>query len=228
MAFWTLEIEIIFSLIFPFLVIIINRFGLKKTALFIFSSSLSIRVFGSYTSFIFDYANPIKDCIFARLDDFLLGMIICYIYFKKSNILKKIEDKKVLKILIPICIITACLIVDLKQNKQLEYIFLMAFINNLLQIAFGLLIISCLIRKDKFIVMFFENYFLRLIGVMCYSLYSWNMLIIGKINWGIMYDIPDFFLTLMIIFLLSAFTFRFIEFREENNLKKLFLINTDG
>ena len=54
---------------------------------------------------------------------------------------------------------------------------------------------------------------LQMLGLMCYSIYLWHMIILNRI--GLSYYYP------LVVLFLSALTYRYVEFGAERNWKKL-------
>ena len=79
LVLWTLGLEIWFSILFPFLLMTIDRFGLRRTVTVTLALSLLTRFVGIGESFRVPHytVNYVKDSILGRLDDFVLGMAAC-------------------------------------------------------------------------------------------------------------------------------------------------------
>src|SRR6218665_2731227 len=84
---WSLGIEVLFSLIFPLLLIGIAKQGIYKITIATFIVSLLTRIYASFSPEydVAPHLNMIKDSLLGRLDDFLLGMLICYWFVTDWN-----------------------------------------------------------------------------------------------------------------------------------------------
>ena len=218
-VFWSLAVEIWFSILFPILIFFINRFSIYKVALFIFLLSIIIRFVGTYNAWDINlHVNPIKDSVLARLDDFLLGMIICKLFYDKNMLFKY---NSTFLLFISLCfILLGCIIWDYVGFFNLNRIFI-PFTNNFFQIGFLFLIIVCL-KGNNLVYNFFTNRMLRLAGVMCFSLYSWHTLVHTDIS---AYTIINLLVRYLFIFIISAITYRYIEYGKERGWRKLFLLD---
>jgi peptidoglycan/LPS O-acetylase OafA/YrhL len=223
---WSLGIEIWFSIIFPFLIIAIKKYGMLNILFIVLIVSLLTRIIGN--SAIYDignpFLNPVKDSLLGRLDEFLWGIFVCYIYVNKIELISKLNVKIALLISI-IMISISCLLWDY-INLNLLTRSIIPFINIISDIGFVMLILSLLRIKNGVIKYIFTNYLLQLFGVMCYSLYIWHGIIgIVILNILVEYNFQNFIIYCCIVFIFSSFSYRFIEFRHEPNIKKLFLLD---
>lgn len=224
---WSLGIEVWFCLLFPFLMLSITKYGIIKTLVWVLLFSLTIRVVGTFfmpesleTGSGNFYLNPIKDSILGRLDDFLWGIAACYVYTQKPEQLTRPKSMLILSIGF---ITLACWLWDYAYLGKINYHF-SAFINIIFDIGAFLLILSLLIMKKSFIRWLFSNTIIQLLGAMCYSLYLWHFPILQTAI--PFYSIKTLSLYFIMLFLLSCFSYRFIEFRHEPDYKKLFLFKS--
>jgi len=171
---WSLIVEIWFSISFPFLVLLIKRYSFRKVIITIFLVALIIRFISIYSSVSQTEENTIKDFFLARIDDFMVGMLICKIYIQRQEI---INQKRFSYFMIGITsLLIGCLIWDLKFKGRLPNIAVI-FTNNFFQLGFGLLIIyglniSTFLNK----ILIFRP--LQWIGLICFSIYIWHELMI--------------------------------------------------
>src|SRR5215471_12040963 len=81
--FWTLMLEIWFSISLPALMIAAVRFGYWRVFAAAAATALIIRLVGmqlSFPAFPGPYINPLKDSVPARIDDFVVGMVVAKLY----------------------------------------------------------------------------------------------------------------------------------------------------
>ncbi|MEH6584118.1 MAG: acyltransferase [Halioglobus sp.] len=219
---WSLALELWFSLLFPLVVFLFNRFGYKIVVSAVVIISLGTRIYGLDESFQLrgtDYLNPVRDSIFGRLDDFVLGMLCCYVCV--SNRVKFITTYNAYLFTLTgfILGLAACLLWDsvVLERSSLGTV---PYINIVLNIAFFLVVVS-LYRSNNLLNRLCENWPIMLLGMMCYSLYVWHGVILMSIMRLGMKDfgLPAFFLALLVIGTLS---YRYIEFGHIRDSKRLF------
>jgi peptidoglycan/LPS O-acetylase OafA/YrhL len=214
--FWTLAIELWYSAAFPLIIYLIYKKGLKSVMLYIFVIALVFRIPGAYFEFGNYHINPLKDFFLARFDDFLVGILIAYLFTKG-----KLPSGKWLYFTFAIPLLIACVLWDLRVQNKLP-LMVVPFINYLAQIGFGSLIVLAL-ANGSVIAKVFNLYAFRLLGVMCFSLYCWHGLLITQDyvdNPFYGSRIAEFWILLLI---LSAFTYKYIEFPKAD-WRRLFLL----
>lgn len=216
--FWSLLIEIYFSAALPLILISIYKFGLKKTALATIAISLSLRLVGAYFEFGAIHQNPVKDFFISRFDDFIAGMVVCYLYANG----KLPKNTKICLASGIAMILIAAFIWDLRLQNQIPK-FLVAFTNNFTNIGFSLVLIAALQSKG-FIKSFLSIWPLRIIGAMCFSIYCWHGLLIGPQLLENPLNLTNQLSFWIALAGLSAFTYRYVEFPQEKSLRKLFLM----
>lgn len=220
---WSLGIEVWFSIVFPFLILAIDKFGIHKVLITTLIVALITRIIGNDEIFSIEgpYLNPVRDSLPGRLDEFLLGMFLCYLYTNKHELITKIQASTPFVVGIVMITIASMLwdyVIIEKVSRNI-----IPYINIVLDIGLFSLTLSLLIMKPSVIRWFFSNYFVQLLGVMCYSLYIWHGLAIANIvtRYDAVHIIGYFAMT----FTLAAFTYRYIEFGREPDWRKLFLID---
>lgn len=220
---WSLGIEVWFSVIFPFLIISIRKFGIYKVLVIVLVASLVTRIIGNAEIYNIGspLLNPVKDSLLGRLDEFLWGMFLCYVYVNKREWSTKTPTS--IPLLAGITMITlACFSWDYVRLKILTHGFI-PYINPILDIGFVLLAWSLLIMKDNPIRWLFSNYFVQLLGVMCYSIYIWHGLAIKPLI--LEYDAVQIIIYYCFALLIASLSYRFIEFGHDPNWRKLFLLD---
>ena len=226
LVLWSLGIEVWFSILFPLLVVCIKKYGVMRVLFAVLIISLATRIIGNNTQYAVGtpYLNPVKDSLLGRLDEFLWGIFICFVYVNHLH-----------KIIKPwICtLFTVGLVMIFLSSLSWDYVilkilpsFIIPFINIILDIGFVMLTIALLAMKDNAIKWLFAHHFIQLLGVMSYSLYIWHYNAIPYIVTS--FDIPHLSLYFTSVFILSCFNYRYIEFGKNKDIKALFLLKSAG
>ncbi len=215
---WSLGIEIWFSVLFPLVVILLRRFGWLSIILMVGWLALMIRYYGSTLGYQSPYINPVKDNIFGRLDDFLVGMFICHLFVSGS-----IKRPVTLFILGIVTLLISCIVWDLiAMNRVGPWIEALA--HNGIQLATAGIMLGLLGSKNLWLTWLFELRAIQVLGMMTYSLYVWHgvsLFILKDQRSPVMLG-AYFFLLLA----LSTLTYRYVEFRSVKDWRKLFLIKS--
>jgi peptidoglycan/LPS O-acetylase OafA/YrhL len=215
-SFWSLMVEIWFSVVFPFLLLAIRRYRLAVVVLPILVLAIVIRIVGAYVPFSDIHTNPVKDFFVARMDDFLAGILLAWAYAHNKLPLR---HSSLMFVAGWMTIITTAFLWDLRM-QGLVPLFAVAFFNNLSQVGFGLILVSVLqLGWSRDLVSIWG---LRVLGAMCFSVYCWHGLLITP---NLRLDPFNLVAQLQYWFalaLLSSLTYRFIEFPNERSLAKLF------
>lgn len=208
---WSLVIEIWFSVIFPFVVKLINKFGFKKVLITVFISALVLRFLGTFMSFEYLNINPIKDFFLARLDDFVLGMFIVFAFVKYKSKFENLKKYNLSFLLLSIfSLFAGMLIYELVDRARIPN-YTLAFMNNFYQLGFGLLTVVAL-NATGILKKIFMLTPVRIVGVMCYSIYIWHVSLIPLLLQQV--TIPNLIIYFVFLGVISFITFRYIEYRK--------------
>ncbi len=215
-SFWSLMVEIWFSVLFPFLLLALRRFPWVGVVLPILILAILVRIVGAYFPFADNHTNPVKDFVVARMDDFLAGMILASLYAQH----KLPEQHNGLMFVAGwTTIIATAFCWDLRMQGIVP-LFAVAFFNNLSQVGFGLILVSVL--QSGWPRVMVSIWGLRVLGAMCFSVYCWHGLLITPVLQLEPFNLVAQFQYWCALILLSSLTYRFIEFPEERSLAKLF------
>jgi len=220
---WSLGLEIWFSVVFPFLLIAINRYGIYRVFVAVLAVSLATRMAGNAEMFQIGnpIINPVKDSLLGRLDEFLWGMFACYLYVQKPEAIKRYSTA--LMFLGGVILVTlGCFLWDYVRLDLLSRQ-IVPFINLVVDLGFALLALSLLVMQKSPVRWLFSNYFIQLMGVMCYSLYVWHGVAVARII--TVYDAGHVLLYFVLVFLLAALSYRYIEFGHRADARRLFLLD---
>ena len=185
--------------------------------------SLATRIIGNAEVFQIGnpIINPVKDSLLGRLDEFMWGMFACYLFVQRPETLKRYSTA--LPFLGGAILVTlACFLWDYVRmdllNRQI-----VPFINLLVDLGFVLLTLSLLMMRAGPLRWLFSNYCIQLLGVMCYSLYVWHGVAVARII--TVYDAAHVLLYFVLVFLLAALSYRYIEFGHRADARRLFLLD---
>ena len=227
---WSLGIEIWFSIIFPLLVYLARRIGIGRLTIAVLVVSLGTRLLGEHVyagggpCF---YLDPIKDSVIGRLDDFVLGMLLCHLFLKRGPLG---SVKAVLACLFgALGLYLACCFWDLVAATPAAVGAPTAprpappFLNNLVGVSMFTLSYGALSLRAAPLRFLFTNGPLQILGMMCYSIYLWHGIAIFKLFTSHAdYDLVPLCAKVVLILLFSALTYRYVEFGWEKNWKRLF------
>ena len=226
---WSLGIEIWFSILFPLIVVGIRKLGMYPILFISIVLALLVRIYGIDPEFRGAnpslLINPVKDSIFARLDDFVVGMFCCYLCY--SVAFSKLKNWHYWIMFISgICLYTiACVVWDLALLKKLDY-GVVVYTNLLLSSGFCLVTLA-LFKSSKKIVRLIRIWPMRVMGMMCYSLYVWHGLLMIAVfaprNW--VFDVKGVVIFYLLLFFFCALSYRYIEFGHVKSTRKLFAIS---
>ncbi|HBS47675.1 TPA: hypothetical protein DEO28_04925 [Candidatus Dependentiae bacterium] len=217
---WSLIIEIWFSLLFPFILFLINRFPFKKIGILIFLISLFIRLVGCFYLPDWSGPNPITDSFLGRLDDFFLGFVICKLYYENNKIFSYRSWALFASGIF--LFFVASLVGDLAWMGRIS-LYGRAFMYNFTQLSFFCLIVSAFNLKSS-INYFFRVWPLRILGAMCFSIYVWHYMLVNTFCLLKNFNITNFLIYMFFMLSFSALSYRYIEFGKEKSLKKIFLL----
>lgn len=214
---WSLAVEVVFSILFPFLLFGFRRIGVRWITLAVFIVALLVRCYatsvrlGPPTSLEF-----LKDSPFARLDDFVLGMAVCHVYIKG----RKLAPWAALT-----CLLVGFALVfvsavgwDNVELKALSY-GTAAYLHIFTNVGFGAILLGFL-NAPSIVRRLMTLPPLQLCGMMCYSLYIWHMYGINLA--GPQWPASHTAYAIFLVFVFSAMTYRYIEF-PRTPLRKLFV-----
>ncbi len=225
---WSLGIEIWFSILFPFLVLAIDKYGMKKIIVFVFLLSLAVRIVGNAFEY-FDvgsiYVNVLKDSLFGRLDDFLTGMFLCTVLARNDRFQTGRWNPKILFAAGILLIVLASTCWDYIAFK-LASKHIAPFINNILQAGFSCLVLALLSMRVGFLRTLFDNRLIQMIGMMCFSLYIWHGMVIKLVNFLVGRPIPFYLWAaccLAVLICVALLTYRYVEFGHIKDGKRLFV-----
>ncbi len=214
---WSLLLEIWFSVFFPILIYLIQKSSLEKVTVAIVVMSFLVRVVGIFYSD--EHINPIKDSVFGRMDDFMIGMYLVKIYYTGASV----KLRPLWYAFAFTCLLGAWVLWDIRFFYHLPA-YVVPALNNLLQIGFAGIML-CSLQKGSLFNKLFSNRALQVCGLMCFSLYVWHILFMNSFKLPIPVSL-NYLLYLVFTFVISALTYRYVEFSGVKEWRKLFLLES--
>ncbi len=222
---WSLGVEIWYSALLPFLLLAMGRAGIRKTLLWTIGFSAIIHAIG--LAALHDHKIPlnvISDSLPGRLSDFCIGMLAAYGWVR----VPALKRHGPLLLALTVVLLASMLLAiaawragDLPPWSQTFWSLGFAAGVARLILALQQPETAPIVRRAL------EFAPLQVIGMMCFSIYIWHWLLLhavttlhGSADWVFT---GKFGVYLVLLLLISAFSYRFIEFGHVG-VTKLFLI----
>jgi peptidoglycan/LPS O-acetylase OafA/YrhL len=207
---WSLGVEIWFSVLFPLLVWLAARYSLVTLLIGTATTGILVRAIGyadrvpalsSGTTYF------LSNSVLGRLDDFVFGMLAAGLYaarVKTGGVARwwAVATAAVLTIAV-------CRLWSMSARHEIPVVWASLF-SLPLNVAFVLIIQE--MAGWPALAAVFENWTLRLIGMMCYSIYLWHGIVLIRFPETNRLQPGPYSTYLSIVFVLSWFTYRYIEF----------------
>jgi len=210
-VFWSLGIEVWLSLTFPLLIALWGRFGPHRVLVGACMVGLLVRVVGVHVHAA-DVGdawgfNVIRDSFAGRIDEFVVGMFVADRYARRDHA----RSGRAL-FAGGVIFLAGTWLWDwtLAGTIAMKW---SAFYNDVVDLGIGLLLWGSLTTRSRAVRRFLENWPLQITGAMCYSLYVWHPYVITRVHGPAL---------LLVLFLVAAMSYRFIEFRHEPHWRALF------
>lgn len=218
-ALWSVGTEVLFSLIFPLLVTLAERIGLTRLLGFTIVFSLCVRLLRRiYYPVFFGPDWVIDALLIGRLDEFVIGMWLArsYVAGQWPHGRRVLPLVATALLVVASCGFAGCL------DKQIRAEWT-AVLNNVLDIALVLFVVAALSNGSLF-GRLLRFRVLQVFGMGCYSVYLWHLPVLRALQ----IDLGGAGVIRIACFIgatvfLSAMTYRFVEFRNVNSWRQLFL-----
>jgi peptidoglycan/LPS O-acetylase OafA/YrhL len=214
---WSLGVEVHYSVVFPFVLWVVRRWGLYPVTL----ATLAVRHAGVYhPSYVHGWAiGWVKDSLPGRLDDFLVGMVACDLWLRRREAMAAWSGPLLVVSFLTLAL--TCYVWEYQFLYRLP-VGVVPWVNNLAQVAFLAMILGAL-GAEGWVRRFFEAWPLQVLGMMCYSLYVWHIMVQHRVWEGSPTADPVRLLAYAaLLALISALTYRYVEFGSERDWRKLF------
>lgn len=203
--FWSLMLEIWFSILIPVLIIAATRFGYRRVLAIAIAVALLVRLVGTQLPFATVLQNPVKDSVLGRIDDFMIGVVVARLYV--GGQLR--ETPRWLFALGIMFVVVSALGWDLTLQGNLPAA-TRAFLNLATSSGFACVLMSCLGERSRGAVLLSWRP-LRVAGAMCFSLYCWHYWVMQATNPNSL-QIKAGVTFLLITAGVSLLSYKFIEF----------------
>jgi peptidoglycan/LPS O-acetylase OafA/YrhL len=215
---WSLNIEIWFSALFPTLILVVLRHGMRRPLVVVFVVALAVRIIGARFPTLNPNIDPIKDSLPGRLDDFMVGILIARLYV--DGRLENLNPAfAALGVFLLLC---SGLLWSVAMGGALPRASVVIF-NNISQLGFGLIIATALSKRRGIAKWVLDLWPLRVLGAMCFSLYVWHLYPISPAiatNPFAPQAILQYWVALLLV---AGASYRFIEF-PHGDWRQLFLL----
>lgn len=222
MVLWSVAVEIWFSLLFPALILGIQRWSIEKILLAsLVVSAAFIFIGGSISIDRVGHFRPFTMGIFGACYEFVVGMFVCHLYV--GGIEKGTLRHPYSRALLPGAL-TMAVGVFLMHHGPLG----VRIIGGMLFAAgIGALLLGVLSGANP-LRRVLENWPLQLLGCMCYSVYAWHGIVMGAMISPSTSTLADTMRLLapysFVTIFLSILSYRYIEFGRQQNWRALFLL----
>lgn len=203
--FWTLTLEIWFSALLPLILLSAWRFGYGRLLAGAIAIALATRILATQLTFPGLTIDPVKDSVPARIDDFVIGVVIAKLYV--DGRLQHVPRW------VAYCGVALVLLSALGWDLVLQGIApapARAFLNLPTAAGFACIVMSCL-SEDSRLAGFAASWPLRVAGAMCFSIYCWHYWVMQATDPNSLL-LRRMALFLLITFAVSLVSYKFIEF----------------
>jgi peptidoglycan/LPS O-acetylase OafA/YrhL len=211
---WSLGAEIWFSVLFPVAAVVLHRIGWSRGLALVLLGAFGVRVVGQHL--LGNAATPlnfISDSVFGRLDEFILGMYAAHLYragFQASS--------RHLLLGIGLLLVGA-LIWAWRYLGALPPL-TGSIANDFVDFGVLFITLSALTLRARWVAVLQQRW-LQLLGVMCYSIYMWHGIVQLHFKQSLHAGFLAYASYLAVVLAISAFTFRYIEFRGTASWREL-------
>jgi peptidoglycan/LPS O-acetylase OafA/YrhL len=201
--FWSLSVEIWASVALPFLILAAGRFGYLRVFVVVVALALCVRLISTLHGLNDAERLAVRDSVPARLDDFTAGMILAWLFANG----RLHQSRAWMIILSGLLIIIGCLIIDLVASRP-SWRLLQAFEYIPITAGFSLLVAYSL-SDANLIRRVLVCWPLQMLGLMCFSLYSWHNIFLSTMPRANLVGELTFWLVTIFV---SAATYAYVEF----------------
>jgi peptidoglycan/LPS O-acetylase OafA/YrhL len=215
---WSIGVELLFSIVFPLLIILRGRYSLASMV----AAALAISLVAQFSLYFFVWRS-FQGGLPQHLFNFVIGMSACEVMQRPLVFRRIIGAVGRLAPVLPLGIILSLLMLDVKGETALHIAG-----NVLFSLSAGGLVVALGTGKMPVLRALLEVRGLQLIGAMCYSIYLWHLPILfglfpgfPAIDWHGFVPFAPLYLAL--VFTVAALSYRYIEFPKADFRSLFFL-----
>lgn len=214
-AFWSLEVEWWASLLLGLSMLIVRRISMQQ----IVCVAITISMLGMLW-IISDGPAVHPNQLYSRIEPFFLGMAAAKMYAERTIRWHSPQLFSVAAMFFAIGFIMH----QLMLTKQVPWsTSAISFL--LVDLSFFFLLLGSIESKGAIVHWLLKNRIIRMLGMMCYSLYVWNGLAAVLLSpWLNIFRLGRY---AFLLFLFSFLTYRYIEFGHVSDLRKLLPAKSD-
>jgi peptidoglycan/LPS O-acetylase OafA/YrhL len=204
---WSIGVEILFSILFPLLIVVRQRTSLTR----LFWLSLALSLAAQASPYVFMWRS-FEGGLPQHLFNFIVGMSACEAMQQPLLFRRTMSAVRRLAPFLPLGILAALLLLDVRGASALHIA-----ANLLFSLSAGGLIVALGTGQLPTLCALLEARWLQLVGAMCYSIYLWHLpLMFGlfpgfpAIDWHEF--VPFAPLYGVLLFAVAGLSYRYIEF----------------
>ena len=220
---WSVGVEIWFSILFPFLVILSQRLPFERIVIALTAIS-TIFAFAGVNIHVDRVGQflPFTNGAFGKSFEFVLGMYVAKIFVSiRKETLR--GSNRFLKVVVGIvgCGTAVALHEVFSGENWMHPMDTLLFC-----VSFSLVLLNVLLGSRS-LQTAMSVWPLQLLGCMCYSIYAWHGIVLNSIipsGASVHETLKEIPLFLVLTIFLSAITYRFVEFGQRSDVRVLFLL----
>lgn len=217
---WSISVEIWFSILFPVMVVAVRRWGAFKVVVICLVLSFGSRTLGVWIApQPQPELLPLSRGLVASLATFAMGMLIADKYVAGVRL-----RNPTAVILLGAVILTVAVALDHAIGRWLSIAFI-----DVLAAGFACVMAGLLSLDDGALRRAFANRPIQVLGMMCFSIYVWHEPILRHVFDADVAVFSDLDKTLpaylMLVVIIAALSYRFIEFGKVTDWRSLFLLS---
>jgi peptidoglycan/LPS O-acetylase OafA/YrhL len=214
---WSIGVEIWFSALFPLLVIWAGRAGFRVLLPAVLVLALAVR-FAGYGAGPFApgmLLNHVSDSVLGRLDEFCWGMLLAQLVARGT--LARFSGALAA---VGLALALGTALAWGGWYRRVNVPTSAAFYSLALDLGI-FLVAGWLARGPSLVRRVLENRPLQLLGMMCYSIYLWHGIVLLRFEPSFRLGALPYLAYLGVVLLLSAATYRYVEFRQVSDWREL-------
>ena len=221
---WSVGVEIWFSLLFPFLVLAIQRIEVRNLAIIVTATSFIFSMLGVmiHIDRVGQFL-PFTNGVFGKAFEFVLGMYVAE-RFTRNPEQSRASPRALLHQMFGFI---GCTLAVILHEVYFEDPWIRPVDSTLFATFFAILLLNT-ISSPSSIRTFISTWPIQIVGCMCYSIYAWHGIVLNTViptgtslssTWR---EMPLF---LILTATIATLTYRFVEFGRASDTRALFLLS---